>query len=175
MKPGDHYCTPPSIVDLVNEVDSIALDPCSNKYSIVGAEIELRLEKGDDGLRTAWSPICKKLDGLWYCNPPYSGGQIGLWSRKACIEWSDGAPGIFLANVDTSAEWFRLCSRSAVSRAFPPRISFMLRGKLIDGNRAAQVLFYFGRDPERFATACRRLWEDCVEVEPLRRGLRRVA
>lgn len=60
------WCTPRKYVDAVKKVfgDGIALDPCSNQWSIVGAETEYSLPE-HDGLAESWDfPTI-------YVNPPY--------------------------------------------------------------------------------------------------------
>ena len=61
-----NWCTPPKYVKAVRKVfgGRIALDPCSNEWSIVNAETEYRLPE-HDGLRESWDfPTI-------YVNPPY--------------------------------------------------------------------------------------------------------
>lgn len=61
-----NWCTPPKYVDAVRTVFSgkISLDPCSNEWSIVHAEVEYRLPE-HDGLHLSWNyPTV-------YVNPPY--------------------------------------------------------------------------------------------------------
>lgn len=63
--------TPPVYVEAVREVfgGEIALDPCSNKWSLVGASVEY-LRPANDGLKDSWDyPTI-------YVNPPY-GAEIG--------------------------------------------------------------------------------------------------
>ena len=77
-----NWCTPPKYVDAVRKVfgKAIALDPCSNQWSIVQAEIEYRLPE-HDGLRESWDyPTI-------YVNPPYGsdkqrGTTIKHWLYK---------------------------------------------------------------------------------------------
>ena len=60
------WCTPKKYVDAVKEVfgGKINLDPCSNKYSIVHAEVEYSLPN-KEGLRESWN-----FPNI-YVNPPY--------------------------------------------------------------------------------------------------------
>lgn len=171
---GDDANTPPAVVKLVRAaLGRIVLDPCSNAHSVVKADVNLRLERGDDGLAVDWTRIVAGRGG-WYCNCPFSAGQISRWSAK-CRAEGVRSSGILLVNVDTSTEWFRLNSRSADARAFPPRISFYENGVERKGNQYSQVLFFWGSRIERFAAACRQLWKDDVEIDVLRGRLRRAA
>lgn len=61
-----HWCTPQKYVDAVRSVlgGTIHLDPCSNRWSIVGARVCYALP-AQDGLRESWNfPTI-------YVNPPY--------------------------------------------------------------------------------------------------------
>ena len=63
---SQHWCTPPKYVDAVKEFfgGSIALDPCSNRHSIVSAQVEYSLPE-TDGLAASWDyPTV-------FVNPPY--------------------------------------------------------------------------------------------------------
>jgi hypothetical protein len=74
--------TPKKYVDAVRQCfgGSISLDPCSNQFSIVNAEVEYLLPT-HDGLRESWNyPTI-------YVNPPYGidhehGRTIKDWLRK---------------------------------------------------------------------------------------------
>ena len=92
----DDWRTPPEVIDVVREAfrGSIDLDPCGNRYSLVGAKKQLLLSKGEDGLVTEWK-------GRTFVNPPFSSGK--LWLAKAAS--SPRAETILLmpARVDTKA------------------------------------------------------------------------
>ena len=60
------WCTPPNYVEAIRECfdGEISLDPCSNQFSIVHAQVEYRRPE-HDGLRESWDfPTV-------YVNPPY--------------------------------------------------------------------------------------------------------
>ena len=61
-----HWCTPRKYVDAVRETlgGTIHLDPCSNRWSIVDAEVNYMLPD-QDGLRASWD-----FPNV-YVNPPY--------------------------------------------------------------------------------------------------------
>ena len=82
---SQHWCTPPKYVDAIREFfgGEIALDPCSNEYSIVKANVEYRLPHSD-GLMERWEA------STIFVNPPYGkdrerGTGIRDWLRK-CSE-----------------------------------------------------------------------------------------
>ena len=66
-----HWCTPPKYVSAVKDVfgGRIDLDPCSNTWSIVGAEHSFALPDSD-GLSKEWN--YKTI----YVNPPYGADQL---------------------------------------------------------------------------------------------------
>lgn len=88
--------TPACVLERVRQVGAIELDPCSNEHSIVGANIDYRLERGDDGLALGWY-------SLTYCNPPYS--DLEAWAAKMAREAASGVEIIACipARTDTAA------------------------------------------------------------------------
>src|SRR3989338_1963133 len=73
--------TPHKYIEAVKKVlGRICLDPCSNEYSVVDAEVEYILPK-HDGLKDSWNY------STIYVNPPY-----GIWlaspgSRSGCFQY----------------------------------------------------------------------------------------
>lgn len=77
--------TPKKYVDAIKKFfgGSIALDPCSNEFSIVHAQTEYRLPE-NDGLRESWDY------STIYVNPPYGadrqrGTTIKNWLAKCAL------------------------------------------------------------------------------------------
>jgi hypothetical protein len=96
----DHN-TPDEVLAVVRAFDTIDLDPCSNAQSIVGARVEWRLERGQDGLRKPWVGY-----GLVFVNWPYEDGLT--WARKIANEARvHGAEIIGLGPARTDTEWFQ--------------------------------------------------------------------
>lgn len=96
---NEHYNTPKVIIDpIVKRFGQIALDPCSNSTSIVGAKVEWMgpLVDGNDGLILPWHK------GTTFVNPPY-GRKIKAWANKCKAEAAKGAEIFMLgpARVDT--------------------------------------------------------------------------
>ena len=79
----DDWCTPDVVLDRVRRVGRIALDPCSNANSIVGANISC--DEQADGLAHDWRA---DEDAVVYVNPPYS--QLRKWVARCDHEWSMG-------------------------------------------------------------------------------------
>ena len=77
------YNTPPNYLRAVREYlgSRIALDPCSNAYSMVAAETEWRLPD-TDGLQQDWSPFPSI-----FVNPPYGTDAVrGTSIRDWCVK-----------------------------------------------------------------------------------------
>ena len=82
---SQHWCTPPQYVAAIREFfdGTIALDPCSNCYSIVDAEVEYLLPDVD-GLKASWDYPSV------FINPPYGrdrerGTSILDWLNMAAF------------------------------------------------------------------------------------------
>ena len=144
----DTWNTPPGILASVRKVNFIALDPCSNATSLVQADREFRLERGEDGLVNGWDT--PNHNGLVFVNPPYSRGNYFKWCKKIVSEANCGCEIIALvpANIETKA-WGYLWLADAV--CFPSkRIRFLVDGKPKGTPKQGSGIVYFGKNQERF-------------------------
>jgi hypothetical protein len=152
---SQNWCTPPKYVHAVRRCfsGSIALDPCSNRHSIVKAEVEYRLPE-TDGLAASWNYA------TIYVNPPYGsdrerGTTIRDWLRR-CAEAhaKHGAEVLALVPVATNTRhWkqFVFGAATAVAFLYDTRLRFLVDGK--DGGKGAPMscaMIYWGADYERF-------------------------
>jgi hypothetical protein len=137
--------TPQRIIDVVRDVagGDIGCDPCSNEGSKVGARVEYRLDRNQNGLELPWS-------SLTYVNPPY-GREIGQWTRR-CLEVAkhDGVEVVALVPARVDARWFRDCWEAAAICFVYGRLRFL-------GAPASapfpSALVYWGTWRNRFACA----------------------
>lgn len=96
----DDWRTPPEVIAVVKEAfrGSIDLDPCGNRYSLVGPKKQFLLSRGEDGLKLPW-------EGRVFVNPPFSDGAA--WLDKAATTWAEGGDFecimLMPARVDTKA------------------------------------------------------------------------
>ena len=148
--------TPKKYVDAVKEVfgGTIHLDPCSNRYSIVGARIEYSLPE-HDGLRQTWNfPTI-------YVNPPYGidhahGTTIKNWLRK-CEEAHRLYQSEVLALVPVATNtghWKKYVfgKATAVCFLYDTRLRFLVKGR--DEGKGAPMscaMIYWGTNFERFS------------------------
>lgn len=152
---SQHWCTPPKYVAVIRQFFSgeIALDPCSNEYSIINAGVEYSLPNAD-GLTANWNfPTI-------YVNPPYGsdrqrGTTIKDWLRK-CSEACDkhGAEVLALVPVATNTRHWKqyvFGAATAISFLYDTRLRFLVDGQ--DGGKGAPMscaMIYWGRNYERF-------------------------
>jgi hypothetical protein len=144
-----HWCTPPKYVSAIRRFfgGTIALDPCSNRWSIVQAKIEFRLPI-KDGLAAEW-----KYPTV-FVNPPYGadrtrGTTIRDWLRK-CAEAhrEHGAEVLALIPVATNTRHWKLYvwgSATAVAFLYDTRLRFLVNGR--DGGKGAPMscaMVYWG-------------------------------
>lgn len=152
------WCTPPKYVDAVRAVfnGTIALDPCSNEHSLVGATVEYRLP-AQDGLQLPWDyPTI-------YVNPPYGadrtrGTTIRHWLRRcAQARAAHGSEILALVPVATNTKhWkaFVFGVADAIAFLYDTRLKFLVDGK--DGGKGAPMscaMVYWGSSVDRFRTA----------------------
>lgn len=154
------WCTPPSIIESVKEVfgGRVDLDPCSNEFSMVGAEREYVLPE-TDGLSAPWDAE------TIYVNPPYGsdaerGTRIIHWfERMVEANWR-GAEVIALVPVaPNTRHWKEYVFPHAAAICFlaQPRVRFYIRG--VEDPKGAPMscaVVYWGKDWKRFAKAFRR-------------------
>ncbi|MBN2024787.1 MAG: hypothetical protein JW809_18555 [Pirellulales bacterium] len=148
---SQHWCTPPKYVEAIRRFFSgrIALDPCSNQYSIVRAEVEYTLPEVD-GLTASWDfPTV-------FVNPPYGsdrkrGTTIRDWLRR-CAEShrTHHAEVLALVPVATNTRHWKVYvwgAATAVAFLYDTRLRFLVNGK--DGGKGAPMscaMVYWGVD-----------------------------
>jgi hypothetical protein len=162
----DSWCTPAPVLDRVRRIDRIGLDPFSNAQSIVGAQREFRLDRGEDALRLDW-----RGHGLCYVNPPF-GDEIGDCMRRVAYFAELGVEIVALVPHRTDTAWYRESVRTVRAKCeWCGRMNF-LRGQAdrsqmplfeapaplppVAGETSAPfptVLLYYGRRRARFARA----------------------
>ncbi len=150
-----HWCTPPKYVDAIREFfgGEIALDPCSNEYSVVGARVEYRLPNSD-GLALPWNA------NTVFVNPPYGrdrirGTSILDWLRK-CNDTNFEFHAEVLALVPVAPNtrhWkdFVFGSADGVVFLYDTRLRFLVKG-MASGKGApmACAMVYWGSEYDRF-------------------------
>lgn len=145
---SQNWGTPHIYVAAVREVlGHIALDPCSNEYSVVAAETEYALPE-HDGLKESWDfPTI-------YVNPPYGkdhvrGTRIKDWLARCQKAYLDhGAEVLALVPVATNtSHWKENVWGVAASVAFlyDTRLKFLENGQ--EGGKGAPMscaMVYWG-------------------------------
>lgn len=152
---SQEWCTPPKYVRAIRAFfdGSVALDPCSNRYSIVGAAVEYSLPLAD-GLVESWNyPTI-------FVNPPYGRDParrttIRDWLRR-CAESNarHGAEVLALVPVATNTRHWKsyvFGAATAVAFLYDTRLRFLENGK--EGGKGAPMscaMVYWGKHYERF-------------------------
>lgn len=129
---------------------TISLDPCSNEYSVVNAEVSYSLPV--DGLVESWDYK------FIYVNPPYGrNGKTSIrdWLLK-CADAGKNSEVIALIPVATNTRhWQNNIFLTASSICFlkVARLKFWLEGKPVDkGSPMSCCLVYWGKDKQKFET-----------------------
>jgi hypothetical protein len=152
---SQHWCTPRKYVNAVKEMFDkiIELDTCSNKFSIVNANVEYMLPD-NDGLLREWN------FRTIYVNPPYGadrirGTTIKNWLRK-CTESHKKYDSEILALIPVAtntAHWkhYVFGEATAICFLYDTRLKFIIDGD--DDNKGAPMaccMVYWGNDFEKF-------------------------
>ena len=149
------WCTPYKYVEAIKLFwnGKIDLDPCSNEYSVVKAEVEYSLPD-KDGLKESWDfPTV-------YVNPPYGadrqrGTTIKNWLAK-CAEAHNNynSEVIALVPVATNTSHWKKCvfgEADAICFLYDTRLRFLENGLDVGkGAPMACCLIYWGDNTERF-------------------------
>ena len=156
MTAGRHYntknqswCTPIKYVEAIKKFwhGHIALDPCSNEYSIVKADVEYMLPE-IDGLKKEW-----KYNTI-YVNPPYGvdrerGTKIKDWLKK-CVQTHNEFNSEIIALIPVAtntSHWksYIFGIADAICFLYDTRLRFLERGLDIGkGAPMACCLVYWG-------------------------------
>ena len=152
---SQEWGTPEKYVNAVREFfgGSIALDPCSNLYSIVGAATEYRLPV-HDGLRESWDfPTI-------YVNPPYGidrerGTSIKKWLwRCAAAHKAHRSEVLALVPVATNTGHWKdsvFGKAAGICFLYDTRLKFLVYGR--NGGKGAPMscaMVYWGSRYPRF-------------------------
>ena len=132
---------------------TIWLDPCSNEYSLVNAEVEYRLPESD-WLEKTWN--FSKI----YVNPPYwidkeRGTSIKKWIEKcylANLEYNSEVIALIPVAANTS-HWkkFVFTKARAICFLYDTRLKFLENGKDVgQGAPMACSIVYWGRNYKKF-------------------------
>ena len=152
---SQEWCTPPEYVNEIRKFFSgtIALDPCSNRHSIVKANTEYSLPE-QDGLEESWDyPSI-------FVNPPYGndrerGTKIIHWLQKCSEAYSQyGAEVLALVPVATNTRHWKdyvFGDATAIAFLYDTRLKFLVNGQ--NGGKGAPMscaMIYWGADYGRF-------------------------
>lgn len=144
---SDEWYTPAEYVEAAREVmGGIDLDPASCEHAQATIQAERFHTKGDDGLAQEWR-------GRVWLNPPYSQPAATRFADKLLEEHAAGrvTEAVMVQNAGTDTVWFHRMAAAAWVCLVKGRINFLREDGSTAGNRYAQVFFYLGERPERFA------------------------
>ena len=175
---SQHWGTPEKYVRAVKEFfgGRISLDPCSNEFSIVRAEVEYRLPN-QDGLKESWD------FATIFVNPPYGidhdrGTAIRHWLQRCHLAHQQhGSEVLALVPVATNTgHWKKHVFGVATGVCFlyDTRLRFLVDGA--DGGKGAPMscaMIYWGQDHKRFFKVFRQFGAvlDLAELQNVKLGV----
>jgi phage N-6-adenine-methyltransferase len=150
---GDfEWYTPVEVIEAARTVlGEIDLDPasCASANDVVKAAQFFTRE--DDGLARPWH-------GRVWMNPPYVNALVTQFIEKldASVRAGSVTTAIAIVNNATETRWFRMLEDLATAICLPTgRVRFWKPYEATDSPLQGQVVFYVGRDVDRF--------RDCFE------------
>lgn len=93
----DAFLTPPYILDLVEKVGPIDLDPCPHDKA--ESSRRARINLSGDGLAVGWEEH-QTSTGITFVNPPY-GRALSKWAEKMAAEKHNAIIALVPARVET--------------------------------------------------------------------------
>ena len=151
---SQEWCTPTKYVEAINEFfnNKIKLDPCSNPYSIVNAEVKYELPT--DGLKQDWNY------STIYVNPPYGRDKerkttIKNWLQKiydTYCKYNNEILALIPVATNTS-HWkeYIFDKATAICFLYDTRLKFRINGSENNkGSPMACCMVYWGKNYERF-------------------------
>jgi site-specific DNA-methyltransferase (adenine-specific) len=159
---SEYWCTPEKVLAPVRSLagGQIALDPCANGYSTVGA-VEEWSPPEHDGLSEDWTKAAQ--GGLVFVNPPYGRKTSLEWTRKIIKEAAKGCNIVALLPARTDTKWFHalyaLRNGSPIACFIKGRLRFIegLTGKAAVGAPFPSVLLYLGSEEDLFCAHVKHL------------------
>lgn len=145
---NDDLGTPKWFLDLVRQVGPIALDPCSNPWSLVRAKVALDGTRGRCGLSRPWAAHIDPGTGLVFWNPVYS--RPKPFCERAVESKGHGLESIGLLRHDPSTQWSKLLRKHANARCdLDERVAF--EGGQYESGQIPNSVWYMGPRPYLFA------------------------
>ncbi len=145
----EEWYTPREYLDsVVSVLGAIDLDPASSAMAQVRVGAARFFSVDDDGLAQEWR-------GRVWMNPPYSRGLIDKFISKAVSEYRAGrvSEAILLTHNYTDTGWFHEAVGAASALCFTKgRVKFIGSDGRVAAPTQGQAFFYFGNNPERFAS-----------------------
>lgn len=126
MHSSDHqaFNTPAAVLEAIAPMGRIALDPCSNAGSIVGARVAWTVEH--DGLACAWAPQVLRGE-LCFVNPPFD--ELARWVARCIEEAAAGCEIVLLSPARVDVGWWdRMLDAGAVAALWRGRLRFLGMG-----------------------------------------------
>lgn len=144
----ESYTPAKYIVAARQVMGAIDLDPASNDLAQQTVAAKRWFDKEDDGLSHPWK-------GRVFINPPYSFPTIEHFIAKLCVHCERGevTQAILLTNNNTDTAWWHMAMKRAAAICFTAgRINFYKADGSITSPTNGQNFFYFGGNPEKFAS-----------------------
>lgn len=158
MSDSDIRITPDPLWDIVKAFagDRLICDVATEKSNPLGAA--RFFTKRDNALTNLWASSSQEVfRWLYWCNTPYSRGQV-IQFADACVRWAAlGLEVLLLTQADVTTDWYEFVRLNADARChLDRRVAFLKpggRGKFVktQGAKFGSQVAYWGPRRRRFA------------------------
>ena len=148
--PGWSRNTPQRVINRIRSFAPIGLDPCSNQYSTVEAQVSWEGPPHDkDGLNESWADAVAS-GTIVFWQPPWN--HLFPWVRKAAMEWDEHeVESIGWTMHDHSTKWCQfLLSTCEAYGLWKTRENHPSGGIKSSGSKWCNTIWYYGHRAMEF-------------------------
>ncbi len=176
MTDKTRFFTPQYILDAVEEMGPIVLDPCADPHSRVNAQRAIMLPKMaaelnaspeeleqagivvGDGLQIDWRSF-PNIHGVVFVNPPYGRSHNEAWAEKIWNSWRANQDTIVLVPASVGVGWWEDYWKAEAICFVRGRIRFdhLTEGQEGQAGTFDSALCYFGANKEKFKSVFSKL------------------
>jgi len=122
----DEARTPPSLFKKLDERFHFGVDAAASHSNHLCDAYFTNDNSVGNALSIDWYGLLPERKQPFYCNPPYSRGNIDRFIKKGCEESLKGATVVMLLPMDSSTKVFhKYCMQASEWIIFHPRVKFL--------------------------------------------------
>ena len=154
-KSDEHYTPKDILASVVDCLEEIDLDPCSNSHTEPNVPALLHFTKKENGLNQEWH-------GRVFINPPFSQTKPFLIHLMEEIENGHTTEAISLTKADVRTNWFQLIWKNATAVCFVNGYTQFIGND--NASTFGVAIAYYGENVDKFYYAFHETVGTCVQI-----------